>query len=339
MKKVTLLDIAEKVGVSSVTVHNALAGNRGVGDELRSKIQQTANSLGYAPKNSTINKTKNDIYSTINIGIIIAERYMENPLSYYAMVYQETAIVATRVNCSTMLEVLSDTNENNMIFPEIIKQNKVDGLLLLGAINGEYVKQLSAAANIPVVCFDFYDKDLGGDAVIADNFYGMYHMTNYLLDKGHTNIAFVGTISANSSIMDRYLGFCKAFLERGLDINKEWVLDDRGADGRMFDITLPEKMPTAFACNCDLVAGRLIKQLQDLGYSIPNDISIVGFDNFILDGLCDIAITTYEIDVKKMAEIALRKAINCIHKNELDFNRMEIVTGHVVEKNSVKGRN
>ena len=83
-------------------------------------------------------------------------------------------------------------------------------------------------------------------------------MTNYLLKKGHRNIGFVGSIYATSSIMDRYHGYCKALMEKGIQIRKEWILEDRNVEtGDIIVGELPDMMPTAFACNCDLVANEL----------------------------------------------------------------------------------
>lgn len=64
-------------------------------------------------------------------------------------------------------------------------------------------------------------------------------------------------------------------------------------------------MPTAFVCNCDLTAGRLINKLRENGYHVPEDVSVVGYDNYIYPGICNVEITTYEVDQGKMASQAV----------------------------------
>ena len=94
-------------------------------------------------------------------------------------------------------------------------------------------------------------------------------------------------------------------------------------------------MPTAFVCNCDLTAGILINVLEKKGYRVPEDISVVGFDNFIHPGICNVEITSYEVDIKEMA----RKAINTLIKKmngESYKQGITVVDGHMVVKNSVK---
>ena len=100
------------------------------------------------------------------------------------------------------------------------------------------------------------------DAVIADNFHGMYLMTEYLYEHGLTKLAFVGSIHFSSSIMDRYCGFSKAVLEHRDVTPAEWILEDRDERGQI-EIHLPEQMPEAFVCNCDLTAGLLMLELKN----------------------------------------------------------------------------
>ena len=156
---------------------------------------------------------------------------------------------------------------------------------------------------------------------------------------GHTEIAFVGTVCATNSITDRFLGYMKALLEHGSEYRKEWVIEDRDMEtGRVDrDIRLPEKMPTAFVCNCDLTAGYLIQKLQKAGYRVPEDISVVGFDNYLYPGICDVEITTYEVDISEMARRTMHKIYKKIADEKYTSGAF-IVDGHLVKKDSVARR-
>ena len=122
-----------------------------------------------------------------------------------------------------------------------------------------------------------------------------------------------------------------------------WSLDwNRGRNGSWRTATrkqvnmlrLPKNMPTAFVCNCDLTAGLLVRKLTENGYRVPEDISVVGFDNYLYPGLSDIQITTYEVDMEEMAEKSVRKLI-CKISNENYKQGIPIVEGHIVLKESV----
>ena len=155
---------------------------------------------------------------------------------------------------------------------------------------------------------------------------------------GHRRIAYVGTILSTGSITDRYFGYVKSLLEHGIEVRDDWVIEDRDKETGEIDverlIKLPEEMPSAFVCNCDLTAGYLIKKLQDAGYRVPGDVSVAGYDNYLFPGFCDVAITTYEVDMKEMA----RRAIHTLTKKINGENYRQgicIVEGHLVVKDSV----
>ena len=104
----------------------------------------------------------------------------------------------------------------------------------------------------------------------------------------------------------------------------------------MLEIALPEEMPTAFVCNCDLTASGLIRQLKAKGYRVPEDVSVVGYDNFLFAGLCDIGITSYGVDMPEMARVTLKQMRDRIRKTVAGPGRLYTVSGRIVEKDSVK---
>ena len=119
----------------------------------------------------------------------------------------------------------------------------------------------------------------------------------------------------------------------GKNIHPEWLIEDRDPMGQMgFD--LPKKLPKGFVCNCDLAAYMLIDKLQERGRRVPEDIAVVGFDNYLYPGLADRKITTYEVNTKAMTKVALDKILKQI-RNPKSGRGMEIVSGKMVVKRSV----
>ena len=334
-KAVKLADIAAVVGVSTVTVSKALSDQKGVSEELRTKIKKLADEMGY--KQPSVAK-KLKVSKSYNIGIIIAERFLSKYNSYYWQMYQEVTTKAVSKSCFTMLEVVNYQDEEEENLPKLIQERKVDGLIVLGAMSHSYLKSLNDKNDIPIIYMDFYDEKDAVDAVIANSFYGTYALTNYLFQNGHRKIAYVGTLLATDSITDRYFGYSKSLLEHGVEVNSDWVIQDRDMERGMLDMEkiahLPKDMPTAFVCNSDLTASYLIKVLNEKGYRVPEDISVVGFDNYLYPGMCDIEITTYEVDTKEMA----RRVVDNIIKKMANDNYkpgVSIVEGRLVYKDSV----
>ena len=97
-------------------------------------------------------------------------------------------------------------------------------------------------------------------------------------------------------------------------------------------------MPTAFACNSDLTASELVRTLKNKGIRVPEDVSIVGFDNYLYEGLCDISITTYEVNIKEMVKTAIALLNRQIQAGGSLIPETVIISGHLVEKESVRRR-
>lgn len=335
-KAVKLADIAAKLDVSTVTVSKALSDQKGVSEELRETIKNLAQEMGYkSPSAVKLLKAR----KSYNIGVLISERYFDQYESFYWQMYQEVATKAVSRECFTMLEVLSQKNEIELEMPRLLQEDKVDGLIIIGLLKHNYLDEIANHIKVPFVYLDFYDRRHECDAVVTDNYYGMNKMVNYLFDLGHTNIGYVGTLLYTGSITDRYFGYCKALLEHGQKVREDWVIDDRsletGDRGADFEFKLPKEMPTAFACNCDLSAGVLIDFLQKKGYRVPEDISIVGFDNYLFPGICNIGITTYEVDIKEMTKKTLDNLLKKM-SGERYKHGISIIEGHMVIKESVK---
>lgn len=337
-KAVKLADIAERLDVSTVTVSKALSNQKGVSEEMRAKIKQLANELGYVPPSAGRRAKEQKSY---NIGVIIAEQFLDTGESFYWQMYQMVTTKAVSKGCFTMLEVISKQDETELNMPKLVQEQKVDGIVVIGRMNTEYLSALDENSKIPTVYMDFYDETKDCDAVISDSFYGMYRMVNYLFSMGHEKIAYVGTLLSTGSITDRYFGYAKALLEHGQRVREDWVINDRRIETGKLDrenmLQLPKDMPTAFACNCDFTAYEVIKKLKAAGYRVPEDISVVGYDNYLYPGLSDVAITTYEVDMKEMA----RRAIHTIVRKISGDNYRKgvfVVEGHPVYKESVLPR-
>ena len=131
MGKVKMADIAKEVGASTVTVHNALLGNKGVSDEMREKIRKVADELGYHQMTAAAKRERNK-GGLRNIGVIISERYLATYTTFYWKMYQELALIATDKNCMAAVEILKHEMEDNFVLPRIEEERTVDALIVMG---------------------------------------------------------------------------------------------------------------------------------------------------------------------------------------------------------------
>ena len=340
-KAVKLADIAERVGVSIVTVSKALSGQKGVSESMRVRIQAVADELGYkqpgAYRRDLEEARRNRGY---NLGVLVGDYYLGKYESFYSQMYQQFAARAGSKGNFCLLELVSAEQEKEVRIPMMIADNRIDGIVVIGKLSDDYLNMI-LDSGIPMVGVDFYTDDESLDSVISDSYFGGYRMTKYLIGKGHTQIAYVGTLGATTSINDRYMGYLKALYEYNITPREDWIIEDRSPVDKILDpveyIRLPEEMPTAFMCNSDQTAGMLINKLEVAGYRVPDDISVAAYDNFLPPGIGDVRITSYDVDMKEM----VKRAVSTITHKIAGENYKQgtyIVGGHVVEKESVLPR-
>jgi DNA-binding LacI/PurR family transcriptional regulator len=326
-----MADIAQKLSVSTVTVSKALNDKPGVSEEVREKIKETALQMGYKAPSPL--KAARFGLATGNIGVIIPSRFLDSYSFYWAM-YQNLLSHLREREYYGVLEILTDDEELESSPPRMLVDGKVDGLILIGQLEECYLEMLRAA-DIPLMFLDSYNGKSGGSSIISDGYYGMYAVVSYLINMGHRNIYFVGRLDATSSINDRYYGYSRAMNENGLRTADYMVIPDRDENGNL-SIVLPDTLPSAFACNCDLTAYELTGLLKQRGLSVPNDISVAGFDDFIgLSGPRSLDITTYAVDINAMT----KAAVDNLFQKMIDKDyrpTLKVITGRLIIKDSVR---
>ncbi len=330
-KNVTLQDIAEELGVTKVTVSKALSGKEGVSEDLRKKIIKTAEEMGYM-MNSSAKALKT--HRTGNIGIITTELFLEEDESFYTKICKNIYLEANKHMLDVIVTVLTKKEEKSLELPQMCKERKVDGILLVGQISIEYILALKKF-EIPFVIVDFYYKELEVDCILTDNYFASYSATSYLIEKGHKEIGFCGNIKLTSSIQDRYLGYIKALMEHSISTSNDYLILDRNDKGEIIDIVLPEKLPTAYVCNCDRAAYELIKKLTSAKYSVPDDCSIIGFDDVQHSIISTPKITTIRVKTEDIAKYSISRIIEKITKQDSEFKRI-VVDTEIIERDSVR---
>ncbi|MDR0599043.1 MAG: LacI family DNA-binding transcriptional regulator [Treponema sp.] len=325
--RIKMSDIARDFKVSTVTVSKALAGKDGVSEALRGDIRKKALELGYVYNSLPRGMLLGRHY---NIGILIAGKYL-GASSFYWIFYQNLLSELKKTPYLGILEVISLEDEANREPPASLRANKVDGFIVLGQLAAPYLATL-ADSGVNRVFLDFYSEIDGGDCVASNNFLGAYNLTKLLIEAGHQRIAFIGSIAATTSILDRYMGFCKVMVEANLPYGK--AIEDRDASGLYPEIDLSGGH-TAYVCNNDRLAGRVINQLRREGKEVPRDVSLVGFDNEGADVTGGIGVTSLEINIPAMCSLAVDLLIQRVENKGYTPRGQSFIDGKVIVKESI----
>ncbi len=325
-KPVRMADIAEKLDISVVSVSKALAGKPGVSEEMRARVVALARQMGYES-----GRMRPEAAGSGNIGVLVADRFFDEN-AFYTSLYRSLVIQCGEEGLACMIEIVSQEAEMEARLPALAAGRKVDGLVVMGNLAVPYIVALRECA-IPGILLDGNIPGQALDCVLSDNMDGGYTLTRHLLDRGYTEIGYVGAILSTSSIMERYLGYQRALRGAGIVPKEEWLLADRDRDGRFIPIRLPEKLPRAFVCNCDEVAFHLIEELRQKGVRVPEDVAVCGYDDYRFATLSKPALTTYRVDVERMAAAAVGQLLRKLRQEHTEPLSC-IVPGHLVIRES-----
>ena len=302
---ISMAEIAKLSGVSISTVSLVLNQKPGIPQETRKKVLHAAQTLGYQRKlKSSVHKQEQS-QPIQKLGVLVKSQ-IDDPIPPTSNVFYSHVIAGIEESCRLhnlllMLSVVRvDTNSYPIEIPRLLLDNAADAIILVGiCINGAFETALELS-NLPAVLVDAHSINPKFDSVVIKNLEAGYKIADHLIEKGHRHIAFVGGYeSSHPSFVDRRHGYLQALHDKG--IPEHYVIDCSYNDPhavaetmRRIKHELPE-ITAIMACN-DKVAIELIQAANELGISIPADISIVGFDNITMADRITPPLTTMNVD-------------------------------------------
>lgn len=306
MVKVTMQDIAEHLGLSRFAISRALNGGEGVSEETRLRVIEAAERLGYIQPGALRSK---DSFRTRNILFMVAEeKFTEQAFWSHVIAGAEFATRKRQLNL--MIAVVNQEQEEQGVVPAVLSQRNVDGALAVGEFQPAFLNAVSQQKQ-PVVLVDVDGFESDMDTVVTADSEGALQAVKHLTELGHHKIGFVGDLSFASSFRRRYQGFLAAKQQLGLYDGQELALTNHAAS-HYWDLAevksklaTAESLPSGFVCANDKAALVLVNALLELGYRVPDDVSVVGFDNINLAATCSPALTTINVHKERLGERAL----------------------------------
>lgn len=307
-KKVTMQSIADRLGISKNAVSLALNDKPGVSSETRDLVLGLAKKLGYGHVSQ--NSTNNTI-------MIFIPEYIKNDSFFYNDMYWSIQSYATQKGYNAIITVIDNDMQNNRQLPSICEQMNFAGIMLIGVFNENYIEYL-INRKITVISIDniYYGHNIKG--VVTSNIEGSFIITEKVIEYNHKEIGFIGSYNMTSSIYERWCGFLKAMNKNKIHINSDYVINDDSPLSELFSgpedmynrLSKMKKLPTAFVCAGDRIALAVINALKRMGYKIPYDISVVGFDDIELGQFIDPPLTTMKVNRKEIGKCAVNFFLN-----------------------------
>lgn len=331
-----LKDIAKLAGVSSVTVSNVINGNfNKVSKETIEKVQKIIDENHYRP-----NATARSLASKESkiIGVVIPNLGEDEVFSISPYNTQILALLENYIRKQGYYLMMRCVSKCKEIIP-IFSTWNVDGIIFFGTFKSE-VEEIQHKIKVPAVFIDTYAEELGIANVGINDYKGGYLATRYLLGKGHRQIAFAGPgIDSPGVIQERYRGFCDACKEREVEVTMSHNFEaatiyDEGVEvGKK--IAFSDMRFTAVISMSDILAFGIMEGLRLSGLNIPNDISVVGFDNLPECKYANPQLTTVSQNLEQKAYLAGKYLFQMIcEKEKIVVN--EKVDVDIIERQSVK---
>jgi len=273
----TIRDVAQKAGVGVGTVSRVLNDSTSVSQETRRKVLAAISELDYSPNPAARRLSRG---KTMVIGALVP--YFTNP----SVVRRLQGIVSVVTNSAydLILFDVESIDRRDIYLLNVLRRQMVDGLLIISltpsATDFDYLQQFE----VPTVLVDAYHPEL--NRVIVDNVAGGYLATQHLLELGHRRIAYISDFlddPFNSPVRDRFRGYQQALAEAGVAFRPEYHL--QGEHGRYEARAMTNTLlkmptpPTAIFAYSDTQAIGVIEAATEAGIKIPDQLSVIGFDN------------------------------------------------------------
>lgn len=338
--KVTMKDIAKRLNISINAVSIALNDKVGVSEEMRLEILRTADEMGY------INQKRQylSVFSKSNLCILMQSYYADTG-HFYSIVLHSIVEQAKTFGYFTILNYFED---NRFVIPECIVNRKVAGILIVGKISDVHLMTLKKNG-IPIVLVDYTSLCTPCDCVLTHNKQGGYMMTSHIIEKGYQKIGFFGDLDYSFSFHDRFMGYRQSLIKNRI-VDQEDIDDYihrysyvKGIEKHILSNDIVEimkilstkELPEVLVCANDSNAFAVMSALTQMGMKVPDDVSVVGFDD---TPLCEKAIpkiTTIQVQKKLMGEVAVSKLVDRIHRKET-VTMTQLLSVKIVERDSLK---
>ena len=347
MKKVTIQDIADALGVSRNTVSKAINNSDGLADATRERILQKAVEMGYK---------QFSYFSAYSEFTGMAEGQSRTVPGFQGEIALLTAAFLTQSHfASTMLDKfqremsqlgytmnthrVTEQNLQEMTLPLTFQRERVRAIICIEMFNYAY-DEMVCSLGIPTLFIDGPVKRLGqslpSDQLYMDNTTEITRFVNDMLRQGKKRIGFIGDYNHCQSFYERYTAFRCAMLMAGVPVDERYCFRCNRLDSPEVEaLANLEQLPDVFLCANDFVAEDLMRALYSIGKNVPEDVRILGFDDAPESRISRPALSTVHIHTQVMAFSAVQLLINRMKEPSLDYRTVHTQTDLILRESTV----
>ncbi|MBD1569561.1 HTH-type transcriptional repressor PurR [Aliivibrio sp. S10_S31] len=326
----TIKDVAKLAAVSTTTVSHVINKTRFVAEATQKRVWEAVEELNYAPSAVARSLKCN---TTRTIGMLVTQSF--NP--FFAEVMHGVENYCYKQGYTLFMCNTEGDLEKQKHYLRMLAEKRVDGLLVMCSdLNEQLLTLLEKNTELPMVIMDWGPDSPRTDKIIDNSEEGGYLATKHLIENGHTHIACITGQADKVTCKERVRGFERAHADANLSFNPEWILEgdfECASASKAVDKILSieeSKRPTALFCFNDIMALAAISKIQQSGLRVPEDISVIGYDNIELSAYFSPPLTTIHQPKRRVGktavEILLERIKDKDHERRIFEMQPEVVT-------------
>jgi len=328
----TIREVASRAGVSPTTVSHVINNTRFVSPEARERVLQAMQELGYRPNVLARSLRRGETYT---LGLILPDS--ANP--FFAEIARAMEDAAFRRGYNVILGNSENDLEKERLYVDVLVTKQVDGLIFVASGDRSRSLEDLVHQDLPVVVVDRQLANVEVDTVLTDNFQGGFQATRTLLELGHRRIGCITGPSHLTPSAQRVIGYRRALEAAGLGVDESLIVrgDFQPRSGYQAAQALmhtPQPPTAIFVCN-DMMAIGALRALAEMGLRVPEDVSLIGFDDIELASYTTPPLTTIRQDKAAMAQTALNLLLERIVDRQIPA-RQRVIPVTLVERQSTR---
>ncbi|MDG2761385.1 substrate-binding domain-containing protein [Vibrio parahaemolyticus] len=330
----TMKDIAKLAGVSTSTVSHVINKTRFVSEEISERVNNAAKELNYYAPSALARSLK--VNRTKTIGMLVTTS--TNP--FFGEVVKGVERSCYHKGYSLILCNTEGDNERMRQSINTLLQKRVDGLILVcSSLEGERIDVFERYPDIPVVVMDWGPMLFTSDKIQDNSLRGGYLAAKYLIDCGHTEIGCITGPLIKHQAQMRYEGYKRAMNEAGLEFNANWIIESdfecEGGYQAFKKMAERGTLPSSIFVSNDMMAMGVINAANELGIKVPDDLSIIGYDDIHIAKFMSPSLTTIHQPKYRLGQAAVETLVRRLDdkSNEAQVVQLEPT---LVVRNSVK---
>lgn len=329
---VTIYDVAREASVSMATVSRVVNGNPNVKPSTRKKVLDTIETLGYRP-----NAVARGLASkkTTTVGAIIPDISS----MFFADLARGVEDIATMYNYNIILANSDRNKEKEIKLINTMLEKQVDGILFMGGHISEAHIQQFKSTSVPIVLASTYDETNTVPSVNIDNEMAAFEATKFLINQDNIHPAFIYGHDDTRISQFKFEGYKRALRESGVKLNEEFIVNvDYSYDSGIIAVKQLMELknrPTAVFVASDEMALGVIHGAQDLGFQIPEDLEVFGFNNTRLARMVRPTLSTIVQPMYDIGAVSMRLLTKYMNNEEIEEKKV-VLPHRIIERDSTK---